>query len=422
MLGIPRKATEEKVEEQFQKTMKMYEAAGSEEEGAARVLRLRLRRAYELLRNTEARKAFDSRRRRQIERLEWSKLRYANGLYQGCVEPESMKNGEPVRSGKGLTVLASGEKHEGEYLTNQRCGIGLQFWQNGDLYLGQWQNDKMSGHGCYYYGNGSGYAVEFSEGRRHGVGLQIWPDGSVYSGEFFEGWRTGQGKLQLPKGPDGDPIGCYEGEWEDGNLEGKGVYTSPTLGHYEVEFQASCFHGQGKLKLPNGDVYEGSFMQGKRDGQGAYRWPDGDEYVGPMRGNQRNGHGILTSPLRDLKFEGQWQRDLPQGKGRMSQRVDSEGGGCLVYKGQWDSGVREGQGICSWPSGSHYIGHFAGNKKHGTGVFEWPDGSTFDGTYLGDLRDGAGVYSQPRDEDVGTQFEELEIWRKGELVNKETKN
>lgn len=139
-----------------------------------------------------------------------------------------------------------------------------------------------------------------------------------------------------------------------------------------------------------------------------------------MRFNQANGHGTLTSPLRGLRFVGQWQRDLPQGKGKMSQMVGSDDDSKFVYKGQFDSGVREGQGICLWPSGSHYIGHFAGNKKHGTGVFEWPEGSTFDGTYLCDLRDGAGVFHRPRDEEnAESEFEELEIWKKGELLDKE---
>jgi len=37
------------------------------------------------------------------------------------------------------------------------------------------------------------------------------------------------------------------------------------------------------------------------------------------------------------------------------------------YKGQWDSGKRDGYGDYTWPTGSHYRGMFANDKRNGQG-------------------------------------------------------
>merc|ERR1712136_366784 len=118
----------------------------------------------------------DERMRDRVASKSWAILRYANGLYEGGVNPFTMRDGwQPCRNGRGVTLLGSGEKYEGEYVDDVKHGVGLQFWLNGDMFLGQWRQDHMSGKGCYYYGNGSTYVGEFAGGRRHGSGTLAWP-------------------------------------------------------------------------------------------------------------------------------------------------------------------------------------------------------------------------------------------------------
>jgi hypothetical protein len=49
----------------------------------------------------------------------------------------------------------------------------------------------------------------------------------------------------------------YEGEWQNGEISGRGVAT-----------------------YSNGDIYEGMFLRGKRQGEGTMRYATGEEATG----------------------------------------------------------------------------------------------------------------------------------------------
>ena len=77
----------------------------------------------------------------------------------------------------------------------------------------------------------------------------------------------------------------YEGQWENGVRNGKGLY----------------------LFTPRGtSSYEGDFVENKREGVGVYQWGSGDRYSGGFLNDQRHGKGVIewaSSRLDVCRFE-----------------------------------------------------------------------------------------------------------------------
>lgn len=408
VFGLSSAASFDEVEKKYRSKMEMYELEGGAKEGSSRLLWLRAKYAYELLASEEKKAAFVARRQERIRAGTWAKLRYANGLYEGSVD---LDDEVPLRTGRGVMLMATGEKYDGEFDDDTRHGVGLCFWQNGDLYVGQWRVDMMSGRGCYYYGTGVRYAGEFDDGRRHGAGRQVWPDGSTYNGNFERGLRSGHGVLQLKRQRGKMSPGSYDGQWREGEMEGFGTYVGKEDCSYEGQFQSNRFHGQGTLRLPSGDIYKGTFVNGMREGEGEYEWPDKEKYVGSFKDNRPEGDGSFSSSLRGLEFVGQWRSGHPQGHCTVTQQ-DIGTGNVLVYSGQCERGRREGQGEMVWPKGGHYTGAFRADRPHGPGVLEFADHSSWDGTFVKGARDGAGVFRTVQ-EDGQAGEERVEIWHQG---------
>lgn len=109
-----------------------------------------------------------------------------------------------------------------------------------------------------------------------------------WSGACSNGKATGKGTLQWYL--NGKPNGRYEGEYRDGKLNGRGVYT-----------------------WPHGTRYEGEFRDGKRNGRGVYTWPDGSGYTGGWYNDYFSGFGTLTLVRGNSSIESYWERE---GKGK----------------------------------------------------------------------------------------------------------
>ena len=55
----------------------------------------------------------------------------------------------------------------------------------------------------------------------------------------------------------------YEGEWEDGKMDRKGMYTYADGTVYEGEWKDGKQYGQGKRTFDGGAVYEGELEDGR---------------------------------------------------------------------------------------------------------------------------------------------------------------
>jgi hypothetical protein len=97
--------------------------------------------------------------------------------------------------------------------------------------------------------NGERYAGTWENNRPHGFGWQYYASGKKK----------------------------YEGEFQDGQFEGRGTHWLPNGNVYTGEFRAGQYHGRGTLYYANGDRYIGAFWQGKRQGAGKYVYASGQQ-------------------------------------------------------------------------------------------------------------------------------------------------
>lgn len=104
----------------------------------------------------------------------------------------------------------------------------------------------------------------YSETPKEGISL---PDGT-FKGVLKDG-KPSWGTLT-------DLCGIiYEGEFQDGKIQGKGIITFPEGQRYEGDFVNEKFEGSGMYTWPNGNRYEGDFVNGCKEGYGTMYYPDG---------------------------------------------------------------------------------------------------------------------------------------------------
>ena len=70
-------------------------------------------------------------------------------------------------------------------------------------------------------------------------------------------------------------------------------------------------HGKGRMRYGLGpiydeDVYEGEWKNGQPDGKGIYTWQNGDKYVGDWREGKQWGMGLYT-PKIGTPVKGEWE-------------------------------------------------------------------------------------------------------------------
>ena len=100
---------------------------------------------------------------------------------------------------------------------------------------------------------------------------------------------------------------------------------------------------------------------------------------------------VIDPELQD-GYEGPCRGGLAHGKGVAR--------GFAVYHGEFRRGLKDGQGIKTWPWGDRYEGRFRDDKKDGYGVYSWGSGTPwagerYEGEFAQDLRQGWGVYMWP---------------------------
>ena len=202
--------------------------------------------------------------------------------------------------------------------------------------------------------------IELQQGRRAAADM-LAVDGNPfkYTGTVdLAGRAHGEGVATFANEKHGD---VYEGEWKDGRIHGKGIYSSANGEVYEGEHQEDKKHGRGTLRKNNGDVYEGEHSGGRIHGKGIYRWACGDVY------------------------EGEWRNGMKHGQG-FGQYVNGD-----VYEGDWRDGNKHGHGICWYANGNIYEGEWELDKRSGKGTYKWADGRAEVGRYYRGDDVGEGI-------------------------------
>jgi hypothetical protein len=120
-------------------------------------------------------------------------------------------------------------------------GEGVLAWtytregQRGDeRYVGTMARGRMHGIGTYLESTGEVYQGEFQDGREQGRGLRIFPTGR-YDGEWRQGRRHGRGVMFWING------NLFRGEFRDGLPDGPGEFYSVEGGWFRGNWSAGCF-------------------------------------------------------------------------------------------------------------------------------------------------------------------------------------
>lgn len=160
-----------------------------------------------------------------------------------------------------------------------------------------------------------------------GTTSHLYKDGRKYIGDFVNGLPQGKGKMIFPN------MDIYDGEWQDGTMNGKGVYN-----RYDDKRDRYV------------EKYDGNFFNGIKQGVGRLQYADKSVYEGQWQNNMRTGVG--TYWISDsVYFHGFWKFDEP---------------------------IR---GIFHLKNGDWYDGTFKNNKFDGYGRYYYANGDFFDGKF-----------------------------------------
>jgi len=258
------------------------------------------------------------------------------------------------------------ESFDGENVDNKMryVGTGKAIFRGGNSYSGEWSNGVMHGKGIYTWIDGTIYDGDFDKNEMTGKGTYTWSDGSTYVGDVVRGIRHGTGTMQLTAVPS-----VYEGQWENGKRNGQGV----------------IYYNEDKSSK-----YAGGWLKGKRSGKGIIIYASGNVYEGEWENDKKNGSGKMVWNSLSEVYDGTWKDDKPDGKGEHVWIGTSDAFAlterqmCNRYVGEFQNGLRHGNGFFYFANGSRYHGQFKENLKHGHGVYSFPDGRVYEGPFKED--------------------------------------
>ena len=135
--------------------------------------------------------------------------------------------------------------------------------------MGTWKNDQFSGWGRESRINGDVFEGRYENGVLNGKGIFLNEKKCKYVGDFVNTKRHGHGQLST------DKI-LYEGDFVNNKLEGNGKILFLRDGaEYTGTFKNDQIDGYGQYKWRNGDSYEGHVKNGKINGWGTYKYKNG---------------------------------------------------------------------------------------------------------------------------------------------------
>jgi hypothetical protein len=123
----------------------------------------------------------------------------------------------------------------------------------------------------------------------------------------------------------------------------------------------------GAKNLPDGSRYSGRWKDdlphgwGRWSGAGEFK---GDSYTGNFQNGLRSGQGIYSWANGD-RYDGRWKDGVLHGWGRWVGAGEQKG---QSYSGSFRNGLPSGQGTYIWSDGSKYVGAWKDGKKHGAGT------------------------------------------------------
>lgn len=193
-------------------------------------------------------------------------------------------------------------------------------------YHGIWQKNELI-KGFIYYSNISKYKGEIKNFLRNGKGEYI-SETETYIGDWKEDQKDGEGVIKYTDGIE------YKGQFKKDKFNGRGEMTWPDGTYYSGDFCHNVFHGKGYLKGNNTHTYNGYFSRGLFNGEGEFIWTKGvnmNRYKGNYSSGKKDGMGELYFNNGNV-YRGGWESGIPQGEGIYETKNRK-------YYGNWRSGI-----------------------------------------------------------------------------------
>ena len=137
-----------------------------------------------------------------------------------------------------------------------------------------------------------------------------------------------------------------------------------------------------KMKPGDDDQDDLEFMEIETD-EGIYV---GEGNFGRKEG--RGGYIFKTGENKDYIWVGYWEDDE---RGKFGKLYNDKGK--LIYEGDYNKDLREGEGTYYYNTGEKYVGEWVNGLREGNGVLYWKDGSKWEGVFHNNLMDGEGMFS-----------------------------
>jgi len=314
-------------------------------------------------------------------------------------------------------------------------------WPDGRRYAGQFTGEMMHGEGTLCWSDDHGvcrYKGSFEHNAFQGQGVLEWSTKAKYIGEFFNGLYHGEGTFEWP-----DKSHAYRGQWQFGEMSGKGTLTASNGSVYSGEFHAGSMDGRGTMTFITNDQYIGEFKDSMFNGMGAYTWSSGTQLVGVFENNFCNQVGKKTYASGGV-YVGELSQDLEHGrgvfidakgvrvlgmweKGRLVEELvemivpgaevdaSTEGGGSSSDQRVFvstrelsgdplaqtmDDARQEGHGVVLFTNGNKYIGGVCNGQQSGDGAFIYADGACYKGAWEAGALDGAAHLGEAASEEA----------------------
>ena len=162
-------------------------------------------------------------------------------------------------------------------------------------------------------------------------------------------------------------IQIYQGDLNsNGQRHGLGKCTTP---YYVLigQWKNDTFSGWGRESRCNGDVFEGRYENGLLNGKGIFLNEKKCKYIGDFKNTRRWGKGELTTER--IHYVGDFENNQMHGNGRIKFLRDG-----IEYEGTFRKDNIDGIGIFKWRNGDSYKGQVKFGKMHGNGIYRYKDG------------------------------------------------
>jgi hypothetical protein len=239
-------------------------------------------------------------------------------------------------SGYHIRLLENGDQYEGEWMDGKLHGKGKLITSIGAVITGTWSHDLLSGIGRYVSPLDEVYEGQWLNNHWHGEGQFQAYNGDVYRGEFRYGLRHGDGEfISALTG------NVYTGQWKNNQWNGYGKLTILEDKDKEREREESGGkerergNGKGKGSGRERVTYEGEWNHGVLNGKGVYEREGVERYEGEWREGQWDGYGIHTtyaSAAASAVSHTNSTNERGSGSKRLSYQQD------VVREGYWKTG------------------------------------------------------------------------------------